>query len=51
MTKKMTARMMAASTTLLMTEKKLVPVSVKAAESIEVEGDKGGAFLMEAKHK
>jgi hypothetical protein len=31
--------------------KELVAVSVKAAESIEVVGDKGGAILMEAKRK
>jgi hypothetical protein len=31
--------------------KELVTVSVKAAEPTEVVGDKGGAFLMEAKRK
>ncbi len=31
--------------------KEMVAVSVKAAEPIEVIGDKGGAFLMEAKRK
>jgi hypothetical protein len=31
--------------------KELVSVSVKAAEPTEVVGDKGGAFLMEAKQK
>ncbi len=31
--------------------KELVAVSVKAAEPTEVVGDKGGAFLMEAKQK
>jgi hypothetical protein len=31
--------------------KELVAVSVKAAEPIEVVGDKGGDFLMEAKRK
>ena len=31
--------------------KELVTVSVKAAEPTEVVGDKGGAFLMEAKQK
>ncbi len=31
--------------------KELVAISVKAAESTEVIGDKGGAFLMEAKQK
>ena len=31
--------------------KELVAVSVKAAEPTEVIGDKGGAFLMEAKQK
>ncbi len=31
--------------------KELVAVSVKAAEPTEVVGDRGGAFLMEAKQK
>ncbi len=31
--------------------KELVAISVKAAEPTEVVGDKGGAFLMEAKQK
>jgi hypothetical protein len=31
--------------------KELVTVSVEAAEPTEVIGDKGGAFLMEAKQK
>jgi hypothetical protein len=31
--------------------KELVAVNVKAAEPTEVVGDKGGAFLMEAKRK
>ncbi len=31
--------------------KELVAVSVEAAEPTEVVGDKGGAFLMEAKQK
>jgi hypothetical protein len=31
--------------------KELVAVSIKAAEPTEVVGDKGGAFLMEAKQK
>jgi hypothetical protein len=31
--------------------KELVAVSIEAAEPIQVVGDKGGAFLMEAKRK
>jgi hypothetical protein len=31
--------------------KELVAISVEAAEPTEVVGDKGGAFLMEAKQK
>ena len=31
--------------------KELVTISVEAAEPTEVVGDKGGAFLMEAKQK